>query len=549
MEKRSFKGFSCTAVWWSLAAYILLLSTQAAEGHDGAWSLLVENAGIASMHTQVTRYGTVLMLDRTEVGPSNISLPKGECRVNPVEGADDCTAHSVELTPNWVNSTIRPLFIYTDTWCSSGQVTSDGTLVQTGGNGDGSQIVRTFAPCPPGGLCDWVETGIPLKAPRWYSTNHILEDGDTQVVIGGQNVFSMEFVPANGRGLTTLQLLLTTDDSHKDSQTDNLYPFVNLLPDGTLWIFANQDSIIYDYKNQRVVKNLPRLEGGPRNYPSAGSSVMLPLESSNGFKEIQLLVCGGAQAGANSDNSNGIHMGAQQTCGRMTLTDPKPAWTMEMMPCRRTMGDMVLLPTKEVLIINGAQNGSSGWEKASVPALHPVIYSPDQKIGSRFRIQEKSYIPRMYHSTANLLPDGRVLIAGSNPHQYYTFSGEFPTELRVEAFSPKYMALKNIYKKPFIISGPDSVPYGSSFNVTFLALQVGKVEVTMTSASFHTHSYGQGQRLLVLAASEVMSTKGFNTYQVTVTAPPHGGVAPKGYYMTFVVNDGIPSAAKWIQVL
>lgn len=86
---------------------------------------------------------------------------------------------------------------------------------------------------PPSGICDWVETEIPLHVTRWYATNHILEDGDTQVIIGGQFVYTMEFIPDNGRGETTLELLQSTDDNAKDNQTDTLYPFVNLLPDGT----------------------------------------------------------------------------------------------------------------------------------------------------------------------------------------------------------------------------------------------------------------------------------------------------------------------------
>jgi hypothetical protein len=47
----------------------------------------------------------------------------------------DCTAHSAVFTPG--SNSIRPLFIFTDTWCSSGQFIGDGTLVQTGGDSDG----------------------------------------------------------------------------------------------------------------------------------------------------------------------------------------------------------------------------------------------------------------------------------------------------------------------------------------------------------------------------------------------------------------------------
>jgi hypothetical protein len=106
------------------------------------------------------------------------------------------------------------------------------------------------------------------------------------------------------------------------------------------------------------------------------------------------------------------------------------------MPIRRTMGDMINLPNGEVLIINGAQNGFQGWGKAGNPALNPVSYNP---ANGRYTVQAKTTIPRMYHSTANLLADGRVLVAGSNTHQFYTYNKAYPTELRVEAFSPPYL--------------------------------------------------------------------------------------------------------------
>lgn len=45
-------------------------------GQDlGTWEIVVENAGIAAMHAAVTRYGTVVLLDRTNIGASQIALP------------------------------------------------------------------------------------------------------------------------------------------------------------------------------------------------------------------------------------------------------------------------------------------------------------------------------------------------------------------------------------------------------------------------------------------------------------------------------------------
>ncbi len=213
-------------------------------------------------------------------------------------------------------------------------------------------MCREFSPCPANGTCDWVELTTPvLQAGRWYATNHLLPDG-TQIIIGGRSVFTFEYIPPNGQGQISLPLLTATNDAEED----NLYPFVFLLPDGNLFIFANTDSIIYSYLTDTVVSTFPPLPGNPRNYPSAGSAVMLPLLASNQFAVVEVLVCGGAQYGAFlSENTTEP---CSTSCGRITVTDPAPAWAMETMPIPRCMGDMILLPSQDILIINGAQAGT-----------------------------------------------------------------------------------------------------------------------------------------------------------------------------------------------
>ncbi len=88
---------------------------------------------------------------------------------------------------------------------------------------------------------------------------------------------------------------------------------------------------------------------------------------------------------------------------------------------------MVPLPDGTVLIVNGAQQGLAGFAAATEPNLNAVIYDPSLPVGSRFSILANTTIPRMYHSEATLLPDGRVLISGSNPQD-----PKFPDEYRLE---------------------------------------------------------------------------------------------------------------------
>nr|PNR29108.1 hypothetical protein PHYPA_027800 [Physcomitrium patens] len=156
-----------------------------------------------------------------------------------------------------------------------------------------------------------------------------------------------------------------------------------------LYIFATKDLILLNPPTGAVLRKYPTLVGNTSNYyPPARSAVLLPLSYENGFEIAEVLVCGGD------------------------------------MPVGRIMGAMILLSTSDVLIINRARTGAQGWGLARDP----------------IPIARPTTVPRVYHSTANLLFDGRILPEGSNTHQFYTYKNIFfPTELCVEDFSPPYL--------------------------------------------------------------------------------------------------------------
>lgn len=525
---------AAAGVWAAVVLLVWCGVSSPGVSAQGSWQTVVQNAGISTMHAAVTHYSNVVLLDRTNIGDSQLPLPPGVCRKNPADRVDkdDCTAHSALYSPD--GNKIRPLFIFTDTWCSSGQFDGNGMLVQTGGDADGVSKIRDFAPCADNGDCNWVETTTNLQAGRWYASNQRLPDG-TQIVVGGRATNTVEYVPANGRGQSNLPLLAATNDA----QNDNLYPFVHLLPNNNLFIFANRDSCQYNWQSNTVERNYPTIPGGPRNYPSAGSSVMLPLTAP--FTDCEVVVCGGAAAGAYSNPNE--QPGAQNTCGRIDPLAANPGWAMETMPIARIMGDMILTPDANVLIINGAGKGSQGWGYASDPVYTPVTYYPGAAAGKRFATLAGTGIARMYHSTANLLPDGRILVAGSNTHQFYTFTGAFPTELRIEAFSPPYLG----GNRPGLTI-PGNFAYGKGFTATVTYTgTVTYIALNMASAPFVTHSFAQGQRLLQLPVGAPVAA-GAGKYTVTSTAPPSSTIAPGGYYMVFAVANGTPSYASWVKI-
>ncbi|XP_042508308.1 aldehyde oxidase GLOX-like [Macadamia integrifolia] len=526
--------------------FLILNSITSTAASLGQWNLLQQSIGISAMHMQLLNNDRVIIFDRTDFGSSNLSLPDGRCRNNTNDFAlqHDCSAHSAEY--DVLTNSVRPLMVQTDTWCSSGAVCPDGYLIQTGGFNDGDRAVRVFQPCS---TCDWQEIPNGLVQRRWYPTNQILPDGRVIIIGGQQNYY--EFYPKSTSTNTVFNFTFL-------EQTSNLYPFVHLNVDGNLFIFAYNKGILFNYTSNTVVQTFPPFPGyQPRTYPYTGSSVLLPLKNlQQSLVEAEVLICGGATWGSDQVAISGTFKDALDTCGRIRITDPNPTWNMETMPFARVMADMTLLPNGQVLIINGAAKGVASWEYGRDPVFYPVLYQPDyQKVqnGSSFQTLNPSPIPRMYHSTAILLRDGRVLVGGSNSHQYYNFTGVlFPTELSLEAFSPAYLDSEFLGLRP-TINTPASyakLTYGQQLELQFSVtspVNESMIEVTMVAPSFTTHSFSMNQRLLVLDGSNVTALTN-SSYAMEVTTPNSAFLAPPGYYLLFLVHQDIPSEGIWVQI-
>ena len=141
---------------------------------------------------------------------------------------------------------------------------------------------------------------------------------------------------------------------------------------------------------------------------------------------------------------------------------------------------------------------------------------------------DSTFAPRAYHSTAVLLPDGRVLSAGQTRGNLQTTG---------EVFSPTYLFAG---PRPVIDAAPQAIGYGESF-VVETAGAAAIDEVTLIRASTVTHGVYFDQRSVPLSF-----TPGADT--LTVSEPASNLDAPPGWYMLFVLDGGVPSVAAWVQV-
>ncbi|HTU43766.1 MAG TPA: galactose oxidase-like domain-containing protein [Bryobacteraceae bacterium] len=78
----------------------------------------------------------------------------------------------------------------------------------------------------------------------------------------------------------------------------------------------------------------------------------------------------------------------------------------------RTMHYTIILPTRQILIINGGNYDFYG--PIQYPVLLTPIFSNGSLTGYQQRRMSEGVEPRLYHNNAVLLPDGRVWVSGGN---------------------------------------------------------------------------------------------------------------------------------------
>lgn len=206
-------------------------------------------------------------------------------------------------------------------------------------------------------------------------------------------------------------------------------------------------------------------------------------------------------------------------------------WTIA--PPLRHHGCATLLPTGEVLFSGGIDEVGEAELDDGNAALQGEIYTPgiDWQAG-RIDFAEEHWgptaaatVPRNYHSVALLLPNGRVLTAGSNIDGQS--GGDSVKEYRVEIYTPAWFHDVN---RPQIFTAPSALGYGETFDIACSRIDLIERAALLRCGTV-THAWDGDQRYVGLEFTRTDTG-------LRLTAPPDGSVAPPGPYMLWIVDSG-----------
>ena len=233
-----------------------------------------------------------------------------------------------------------------------------------------------------------------------------------------------------------------------------------------------------------------------------------------------------------SGGSNDI-VGApsRATTAVLDMTAASPSWVQTSpMANARTYHTLTMLADGQVLAVGGAPN-SDQREHITTGVLSTEIWDPTTQTWSTGASMAAA---RNYHSTAVLMPDATVLVAGGGHPDSLSDPGQFSSQ----TYSPSYLSNG---PRPTITGAPATATYGSPLTVnTPDAASISAVNLVSLGAS--THQLDMNQHFVPLSF-----TAGAGS--LSVNAPADPALAPPGYYMLFVVNaQGTPSVASMVKI-
>lgn len=418
-----------------------------------------------------------------------------------------------------MDETFTPLVVPEDMWCSGHVTLADGRVLIMGGTTSYPDPVtgRNFTGSKSSFIFD-PSTNLFTKindaqTGHWYPTLTKLGNGDVWAA-GGLN--------ENAEGTVATELFRATENRWLSGgevpQTWSYwgtYPHMILLQDGRLFYSGSHTfgqnigtgAALYDIGGA-IIQDIPGLRA-KNTRDQAGSTLLPPAQ------DQRVAIFGG---GDTENNAAGISL---TDVVDLAATSPMYHAAQDMPGPGKGYVNTVVLPDRRVLTTGGATNNRTGDVNTS------ALFDPRTET---WKPAADNPVPRQYHSSAVLLPDGRVVTLGGNPADN-TF------ELRVSIYEPPYFFMGG---RPSIGSGPSTATYGSQVTIE----ASGEVQyVNLIAPMSVTHQTDPNMRLVDVPY--VPNNDG----TFTLTIPSNPNLLPPGPYMLSVVdNDGVPSVARWITI-
>ncbi|MFN8077514.1 MAG: galactose oxidase-like domain-containing protein [Kineosporiaceae bacterium] len=399
-----------------------------------------------------------------------------------------------------------------NTFCAGQTFLQDGSLLVVGGRlsndvhpTPGTPYTLRFDPVSE----TWLEEPDTVLG-RYYPTATELPDGRVLVTSGNTTTGKLNrtvevFTPGTGGAQGSYAKV------GPDVPID-LYPKQYVMPDGKVLVVQHKLVTTVDPATWEWA-SLPPLSVVRKNNPS---SVLLP--AGPGGQQWQMFLTGGAQTQRG---------GTTAKSEILDLRSPAKGWRKAApMPNPRTHMGLVHLPDGTLLGVGGNSDDRFGE-----PQKGALRYDPATDTWTKLASQA---MRRAYHSTALLLPDGRVLSAGD--------TGPGGGGTRLEVFSPPYLFAG---PRPVIAStSATQLGYGDALTVTLdRAAGPAASRAVLISPSAVTHSDDMSSRFVELAVTRASDAS------LTLAMPASAVAAQPGWAMLFVLDaSGVPSTASWVHL-
>jgi len=505
--------------------YAMVDATQATPGTScsagaactaGVWQVMPFNSPVRGIHAVVLKNGNVLLVAGSGNDPTAFAA------------GTFTTAVYQPRTGTFVNVPTPA-----DLFCSGHVQLSDGRVLIMGGNkdypaADGSHGYKGLKDSYIFDPDTMAYTRVnDMTAGSWYPSATVIGNGDV-IALGGLGEDSSGTV-ATQYFSDDEQRWLSLNEAHQSWSFWGLYPSMILMQDGRLFysgshVFGNglpgSGASIYDYGANTItpVTGLRR-----KDERDQSMSVLLPPA-----QDQRVLTIGGGNIETNPD--------AHRLTDLIDLKQATPVYQPgPLLPTGTLTGGVaqtaeqgkmyvsaVLLPDGKVFETGG------GLHNRADPVYEASMFDPATNTFTAGMATDP--VPRTYHSSAFLLPDGRVMAVGDNP-------GDGSFEMRISVYSPPYLFQGG---RPQILGVANNQwAYGTANQIT---VDGPILKAALIRPEAVTHSSDPNQRYVDLPMTVTGTTIGLN-----LTSNPN--LAPPGWYMLFVVGtNGVPSVAQWVHV-